>query len=360
MRIRNFQAKSVSEALGMVKKELGPDAVILKTTPMNTKGGRVGEKLFEVTACIDDGGLRTRRRGEHRIETVPLASDSDIDSIKDTLRILQKDIKRLTMLSIPSPRDVDLDDELLTLFHDLTGSGIDPAEAVRVLKDVQGNGIDVTDDSAVRNAVAEKMISELAESYEIKQFAGGANNVAFVGPPGAGKSSMAAKLASHFVVDEKIAVKLVSLDDFRPTAADELRRFADALDVPFEEDEYDPIGESKASIVLIDTAGVPVGADSEREELKSRLDKSGVSETHLVLPAYCSANDMIDWYDFYEPMGLTAVSIAFLDQTTNYGSVVNLSLLRGARFSYFSSGRTSSRHLENAGPAKLIRHLLAV
>jgi flagellar biosynthesis protein FlhF len=360
MRIRNFQAKSVSEALGMVKKELGPDAVILKTTPMDSKGSRIGGKMFQVTACIDDGSLHAKRGSEHHTERAGGVSSSDIDGIKDVLRILQRDVRYLTMLSMPSGSDAGLDDKLASCFHDLTGSGIDPAEVGRILREVQESGVDVADDDIVRNAIVENMLSNLAEPFEIKQYARGPNSVAFVGPPGAGKSSMAAKLAAHFVVEKKTAVKLVSLDDFRPTAGDELKRFADALDVPFAAADYDPIGETKSSVVLIDTAGVPVGADSERDELRSKLDKSGVSEVHLVLPAYCSASDMIDWYDFFRPIGLTAVSFAFLDQTANIGAVVNLSLVRNAKFSYFSFGRTSSKNLESADPAKLVRRMLAV
>jgi flagellar biosynthesis protein FlhF len=179
-----------------------------------------------------------------------------------------------------------------------------------------------------------------------------------VGPPGCGKSALVAKLASHFVNEKKARVALRSLDDFKPNAINEIERYGKLLNVPCFSgnaviEEWDSSG-----VVLIDTAGLPVGADSDREVLKEMLSPMNVDEIHLVLPAYCRFDDLRVWYEFYRPLGITSTAITHLDETRSVGAVLSLALLEQCRFSYFSSGRTSAADLEVANLQKLAELLL--
>jgi flagellar biosynthesis GTPase FlhF len=56
MDIRTFRAESVHEALQMVRDELGPDAIVLRTREVRTGGllGLIrGERCLELTASAD-------------------------------------------------------------------------------------------------------------------------------------------------------------------------------------------------------------------------------------------------------------------------------------------------------------------
>src|SRR5512144_934987 len=58
MRIRKFEAPDMREALALVKRELGPDAMVIATRQL--KKGLIGG-CVEVTAAIDeDTGASTR------------------------------------------------------------------------------------------------------------------------------------------------------------------------------------------------------------------------------------------------------------------------------------------------------------
>src|SRR5690606_13896979 len=64
---RKFEAKTMKEALQMVKKHLGPDAVILSARD-NSKGfGLLGEKSFEVTAAIAESTLKKKVDAERKL-----------------------------------------------------------------------------------------------------------------------------------------------------------------------------------------------------------------------------------------------------------------------------------------------------
>lgn len=68
MRVKKFEAKTMKDALQMVKAELGPDAVILGAKE-NRKGfGLSGETSFEVTAAVSQSTLQKKAFVEARLK----------------------------------------------------------------------------------------------------------------------------------------------------------------------------------------------------------------------------------------------------------------------------------------------------
>jgi flagellar biosynthesis protein FlhF len=67
MQVKKFEAKSMKEALDMVKTQLGPEAIILSARD-NSKGyGLMGQKSVEVTAAISDEVLRKKLVAESKL-----------------------------------------------------------------------------------------------------------------------------------------------------------------------------------------------------------------------------------------------------------------------------------------------------
>ena len=66
MRVKKFEAKSMKEALQMVKHELGPDAVILGARD-NRRFGLAGEASVEVTAAVSESTLHKKHFVESRL-----------------------------------------------------------------------------------------------------------------------------------------------------------------------------------------------------------------------------------------------------------------------------------------------------
>ena len=52
MHVRKFQGETIEETLKTIKKELGPDAIILKTTTNKGIKGAFKKNRVEVTAAI--------------------------------------------------------------------------------------------------------------------------------------------------------------------------------------------------------------------------------------------------------------------------------------------------------------------
>ncbi|MEK7356245.1 MAG: flagellar biosynthesis protein FlhF [Bdellovibrionota bacterium] len=67
MRVKKFEAKSMKDALQMVKKELGPDAVILSARDNRRSFGIGGEASIEITAAVSESTLQKKRFTESRL-----------------------------------------------------------------------------------------------------------------------------------------------------------------------------------------------------------------------------------------------------------------------------------------------------
>lgn len=67
MRVKKFEAKTMREALQMVKNELGPDAVILSARDNRRAFGLGGEASVEITAAVSESTLMKKRFVESRL-----------------------------------------------------------------------------------------------------------------------------------------------------------------------------------------------------------------------------------------------------------------------------------------------------
>ncbi len=67
MQVKKFEAKTIKEALQMVKQELGPEAVIISAKDNKKSFGLAGEGSVEVTAAITDKSLQKKQYAESRL-----------------------------------------------------------------------------------------------------------------------------------------------------------------------------------------------------------------------------------------------------------------------------------------------------
>ncbi|WP_374021172.1 hypothetical protein [Bdellovibrio bacteriovorus] len=60
MQVKKFEARTMKEALEMVKTQLGPDAIILSARDNNKSFGLVGEGSVEITAAVSEETLQKK------------------------------------------------------------------------------------------------------------------------------------------------------------------------------------------------------------------------------------------------------------------------------------------------------------
>lgn len=67
MQVKKFEARSMKEALEMVKLHLGPEAIILAARDHNKGFGLVGQTSVEVTAAVSEETLRKKLLAEKKM-----------------------------------------------------------------------------------------------------------------------------------------------------------------------------------------------------------------------------------------------------------------------------------------------------
>ena len=120
-----------------------------------------------------------------------------------------------------------------------------------------------------------------------------------VGPTGVGKTTTIAKLAANYRLREKRRVGLITVDTYRVAAVEQLRTYADIIDLPMEvvatpREMREAVARmSHLDLVLMDTAGRSPRDEVKIQELKSMLAEAEPDEVHLVLSSTAGAKSLI-------------------------------------------------------------------
>src|SRR5690606_33623654 len=73
MQVRKFEARTMKEALEMVKNQLGPGAIILNAKDSSSGFGLMGKSSIEITAAISETELKKKQWAESRLKEEQLA-----------------------------------------------------------------------------------------------------------------------------------------------------------------------------------------------------------------------------------------------------------------------------------------------
>lgn len=170
--------------------------------------------------------------------------------------------------------------------------------------------------------------------------------IALVGPTGVGKTTTIAKLAAQFRLEHgPRQVALVTLDNYRIAAYEQLATYARILGIPIRGTSTQEglravlRGFSDKRLVLIDTAGMSP-RDVRLAEQLALLDDSGMRvTTYLVLAASAQLPSVYEAIDAFAGCRPKAAILTKLDETCQLGSVLSALIERGLPAAYFTDGQ---------------------
>lgn len=192
----------------------------------------------------------------------------------------------------------------------------------------------------------------------------GAKIVALVGTTGVGKTTTLAKIAAKFVLEQGIGAALITADTYRISAVEQLKTYSDILGLPIEI-VYTPQELALAidrhqdkELILIDTAGRSQYSEAQMYELQEFLKTNPRIEKHLVISASVKLNDAKEIVKKFSAVEPEKIIITKIDETANFGTVINLLRNEKLPLSYLTTGQSVPDDIEIGNADSLAEILL--
>jgi flagellar biosynthesis protein FlhF len=193
--------------------------------------------------------------------------------------------------------------------------------------------------------------------------------VALVGPTGVGKTTTIAKLAATYAMPRRGArqarLRIVSIDNYRIGARQQMETYAEIMRIPFSSVEtYQDLKKTvdmhreDADMLLVDTIGKSPRDAVKLAEMKEILEACGPgAEPHLAMSAGTKARDMLEIMRQFEPFGYKSVIITKLDETLHVGNILSALGERRCPVSFLTTGQRVPVDIERASAMRFLLSL---
>ncbi len=322
MRLRTFHAETMAEAMSQLRKELGPDAIIVSN--------QTSRRGVRVTAAV---------------EQAPPKPAPETEAVKPRSRPRTR----------PQGDRTGWQPETVTLIRHHRVPEALQYRLEKALKSFDGSDLD-------------QALSDALETlYQFVPLTVSAHRpLMLVGPPGAGKTVTTAKLATQAKIEGR-KVGVITTDTVRAGGVDQLEAFTRILEVPLMAAES-PAGLTRAVSrlkdkhddisIVIDTPGLNPFDRAEIADLRRFVDGIDVS-TALVLPAGGDADEAVEIATACSAIGVRQLVGTRIDAARRFGGLLAAADAGALAFSeislspYVSDGLI---RLDSAALAKLLMH----
>lgn len=339
MIIKKYTVNNMNEALTRIRYELGKDAIIVSQRKIR-KGGFFGlfsKKMLEVTAAIDNNKSSSKENMKEGIEAIKKLMKNTVEEDKNTYT------EEVALKKRCKPEDnealVKEVQEMRNMLKDMmNGQGLGNTQKSKLQLKLEDNDVD----SKIVNKIVKKIEAidddrseeeKLTETVNdmVKVSTNKMDNVlVLVGPTGVGKTTTIAKLAGRFSLIENKKVGLITIDTYRIGAIEQLKTYADIMNIPFNvvftiKDMQAALENmSDCDIILVDTTGRSSKNTMQISELRAFVDKVKTDNIHLVVSCTTKSKDIDTIVNGYKALNYNNVVITKLDETTTYGSILNI------------------------------------
>lgn len=359
MQIKTYQAPQISEALKMIKKEMGADALIISTKRKhgNIKGFLCKDRFVEVTAAIDHD-LKLSRTIVDEKDSNAVLTNSNFDkkinrdeaiwphafeNLKNDLAELKGMFLSLnsTNHNVSSPLFKD------PVFNQILALGINADRAVTLMENFKPGASDKNDKTCRKQAV-----DIILKNIVFQNSSDNVNNLnnypqisIFTGPTGVGKTTTIAKLASESKIQYNKKVSVINLDTYRIGATEQLKVYTDILKLPLKVaaslDEFNEALEAfkTMDLILVDTAGRSQWDNNYISNLSCFFNNKPNVRKYLLISATTKEKDVMDIDTQFSKLDITDYIFTKLDETGDYAPLFNLLLKSMKPVSYLTNGQ---------------------
>ncbi|MGD9236589.1 MAG: flagellar biosynthesis protein FlhF [Desulfobacterales bacterium] len=378
MQIKRFEAKNMTSALRLIKKELGSDAVILSARSLKKENkllGLVRSVGVEVTAAVDSYQLPA----ETKATAVTGAANAyrryaQIDRSAPMQKVQPTIGSRIPSRSKRKPAGPSADD-MHGAAEDMLSAVFEHLLSQEVKRDLAADIVEHLNERAKHGQLdsIDTIVSEITAllqnenpSSEVRSpHHNGVRVVAVVGSSGVGKTTTVAKLAARHAIEQHQTVALISLDANRIGASAGLKVYAKAIGIPLKivatpAEFRAAVGRfNDMDLILVDTPGLNPTMPNELDGLRACLGAVEQPDIYLALSAMTKASDLKAIRESLKSMGVAGFIFTKLDESRTHGNLIDLISEDPLPLAYLTNGRQVPDDIETGSLRKVVTLLLS-
>ena len=379
MIIKKFVANTEQEAVMMAKEEMGSNAVVLniKTTKQRGFKRLFKKDTVEITAALEDKTTSSIPVNKINIavddntekeEKKPTAIEEKLDNLQSILESRMANSEEKELDNVKTEKNANFT-FIQLIYNQLLENEVDEKYINQIISEIESSLKKESNLDTILASVYQKIVLKLGSPVEISLEDKKTKVAFFVGPTGVGKTTTIAKIASMFKLDKEAKVAMITSDTYRIAAVEQLRTYANILDVPLQvvytlDELNDAIDKFKEyDLILIDTAG---RSHKNKEQCMEMLHfvndcvipENCTKEVFIVLSASTKYKDLENIVDVYGEIGNYNLIFTKLDETSAFGNILNIKLKTGVNLSYVTSGQVVPDDISLIDAQKMAKSLL--
>jgi len=341
MQTKTYFATSVPAAVEVAREELGENALLVGSKPAPPHARQFGR--LEVTFAWDPKEEPSAQVANGPGEFVPAkrsaaVSGGDLPADASVPRVAKVDGSTAGQLVL---------------------AGLSPETAMEIAAGAARRSGDPD------TAVVDELTSRISTAPFVEMKPGEGRTLAFIGPPGRGKTISLVKIAVGLGLDRRVPVRIYCAGAHSPGAQEQVARFAAILGAPFQACESLASlnlalnGNAWKGLALIDTPGISPADRHELGQLKEFFAARPEIEKHLVLRADASSADTLHMISRFSCLAPSRLFFTGMDEAIRVTPVIEALIRGGIPATFAGTGQQIPEDLEEVNAESLARAVWA-